>query len=176
MTMLFGLDGTIAPPQEAAKALAAVSPRLGMFLIPFVGGAYWAITEAWGPNDPRRERVRTGEISELDARDIVHSFRGAVSTDDAVSWVREHYGERNRSETPMQDAAAVVDDLVKTNQSIKAGALEEFIHRGAERHQSETPHARRVQAGDETAHPMVAGFTHVSPVKRKKKKKKAKAT
>lgn len=55
--------GAPQPPEDVVKALAQTfGPEIGMLAVEFPWGYQWAFTERWGEADPRRERVRNGEL------------------------------------------------------------------------------------------------------------------
>lgn len=155
--MLLTANGHLAPPQAAAQRLAQISPRLRMDLVPSVGGAYWAIKEAWPDRDPRRERIQRQEIPASAAFDIVTTFRATIPADDVVAWIDQHYGPRQATD-PVREAAAQTDATESRLAQHQAAKVDAAVARAEDQHKRTTAHQRRVLAGGETAHPMVAGF------------------
>lgn len=157
MTLLFTLEGSVAAPAEAVKELAAASPRLSMLLIATMGAPYWAVFERWREDDPRRARVRAGELLEEDARDMLRTFTSGVKADEVIAWVRANYGER-RVANPDSEATKIVQQAMVNNKKARKAQVESFVEESEQRHKDDTSHQRRLVAGDGTAHPMVAGF------------------
>lgn len=126
--------------------------------IEWMGGAhlaYYALKVRWRPEDPRRERVRQGEIPESAAFDLDQVFPKTYSPADIASYVRANWGDRAAMSS--SDAARVAEDAVRRQQGTQQANVEQFTHDSTERSARESGHAKRVRAGAESAHPMVSG-------------------
>lgn len=79
-------DRPFAPQanSEIAKRLQEIDPKLGFVYLP-IGAGCWAITEKWGDNDPRRGRIRSGEISPSKDFDVLGFAPDGVTADDALA-------------------------------------------------------------------------------------------
>jgi hypothetical protein len=86
-------QGGVAIPASAKMVrdrLREIDPRLGVVLIPnpeLQGKPWWAITEWWADNDPRRIRVRTSEIAPDEAFDILCFLPQDCSVEQAYGYV-----------------------------------------------------------------------------------------
>lgn len=70
------------PNPELIKVLKALDPNLGLVFL--IGPGLWAITEKWGPDDPRRQRIRSGLLPENSDYDILGFSEKEMSADDAL--------------------------------------------------------------------------------------------
>lgn len=78
-----GLDGRPQPPQDLLARLQQQDPRLGLFYTK----ASWAITEAWRPDDPRREWIQLGQMQPEMAFDICGYLPLTCSLDEAPAYI-----------------------------------------------------------------------------------------
>jgi len=157
--MLLDKDGTPAPPQAALAMLKTKSSRLGLKMFPSMAGAYFGVTEEWKWDDPRRVRIQQGEIPPGSDFDLIHSFPPDMRAEDCAAWVQERYGDRilDTAEAEAESLRRSIE-LDRRNIAKKEARLEAFEQQNERKVLDDTAHQRRVAAGIETAHPMVAGF------------------
>lgn len=156
---------TPLPPQEVINDLRAIDPRFGLRWVGLPTGGYFALTKAWEERDPRRERMRSGELPRGSAFDIEHMFPHDCPTGEMAAYVRARYGPRN-ADNAAEQARRVGDAQVAQNAKAVDVALEAFDALSEQKVKDDTDHQRRLVAGADTAHPMVHGF---GPSKRRKK-------
>lgn len=153
------------PPQEAVKRLRAIDERLTLKWMKNVGGDYWAILEAWRPDDPRWGAVRRGEVPDNMAFDC-----RAMLPPDCSPYEVEGFVER--SFRPVTDAAKQSAEKMakvqKFNRDVKAKHIEQFLEEQEYKTATTTKHEYEVQLGQATAHPMVHGVGEGSGKKRKR--------
>lgn len=119
--------GHPSPPEEIVRRL----PK-GV-IIEWVPGqqfgvAYFGIFTRWAPGDPRWERVRTGELPESKARDMVQMFPRECAVADMAAYIEHRWGERNRP----QNASAEADRLVAEQARLHEEAIRENTERAVE--------------------------------------------
>ncbi len=151
--------GPEVPPAALARlrevGLAQVPPvTYGMRYIFSVAGSYWAITQAWGDDDPRRASIQRGEIDPANAHDIVATLPGDCSPSEAGSFIERYF---RRSSDPKADAIKQVEATVRAEQAQQEKNLQAMILASNEEAMRMTAHDRRLLAGADAAHPMVPG-------------------
>lgn len=160
------------PSAVCLARLKVCDDRLGCVFVEGMIGGYWALTEKWRPRDPRRERIQSGEIPADKDFDIKHLFPRDLPMESIAAYVETHWGPRNSSRTPAEEAARQAE----AREKVKAAKHEEKMNTFDEEQEYKvihtTDHERRLLGGDttETAHPMVAGFGVVEKTGRGKKK------
>lgn len=134
------------PNRDIVRRLKQVDERLDLRYLPIAGGC-WAITEKWGENDPRRGRIRSGELSpgadfdvvgfadpELTAEDafavLVKGLRAKIADGGDYAKMLEDtiYFNQARTAAVKNEAKAFGDELIDANQEKIAGKV---ISRGA---------------------------------------------
>lgn len=128
--------------------------------IEWIGGAhiaYFGLKVRWRGEDPRRERVRSGEIPEAAAFDLDQVFPKDYSAADIASYVREHWGDR--AALSPRDAEQIAEAAVQRQQATQAQHIDRFTEASVAASKRESLYAKRVRAGAESAHPMVSGGT-----------------
>lgn len=146
-----------------------------MALVPSVGGAYWAIKEQWSERDPRRARIARQEIPPTADSDIITTFPATVRAEDVVAWIDRHYGSRTSVDST-KDAQRVTEATEQRLATTQAAKVERFTNEVVERGAKMTMRDRRLIAGAEAAHPMVAGFGEKPARGRKKAAPKTPST
>ena len=114
--VLFGADGTPQPPQDILRRLRAVDPRLGMKYTKHVPDTPWSITLSWHENDPRREAVRTQQMSEENAMDVIARLPMDCSVNDAAAFIT-----RRMAMWPREDVNALVSKMDSFTQAAEVG-------------------------------------------------------
>jgi len=146
------------PPTDVVRELAMVSPRLRIEWVPGAyGQSYFGLKERWRDGDARWQHVRSGAMPEENAFDLVSRFPREMPTSEMVSWVRNHYGERNIPDDPGAAADKLIEEAMKLRRLAEQRTVDEAVETGTRRILDESDHLRRVQAGVERAHPMVSG-------------------
>lgn len=157
------------PPQDAVKRLRAIDERLTLKWMKNVGGDYWAILEAWRPDDPRWGAVRRGEVPDNVAFDCRAMLPPDCSPYEVEGFVERHF-------RPVRDAgkeaASKMAAVQKFNRNVKAKHLEHFLDEQEVKTATTTKHDYEMQLGLATAHPMVAGIGD-GTLKAKKSRRKA---
>jgi hypothetical protein len=134
------------PNQDIVRRLRQVDERLGLRYLP-IGGGCWAITEKWGENDKRRERIRKGELApkadfdvvgfadpDLTAEDafavLVKGLRAKIADGGDYQKMLEDtmYFNKARTEAVKNEAMSFGEELLDANQEKIAGKV---ISRGA---------------------------------------------
>ena len=158
--MLANIFGTPEVPPAALARLReagrAQDPPVeyGMRFVPSPAGSYWAITQAWGADDPRREAIRLGHMTEDAAFGIVATLPGDCPPEEAGAFVLRFF---KKSADPKQDAIKAVQEAVAAEEAAQEANLKAFVLEQTEKSIRTTDHERRLMAGEETAHPMVPG-------------------
>jgi hypothetical protein len=134
------------PNPDIVRRLKQVDERLGLLYLP-IGAGCWAITEKWGENDPRRERIKQNEVPANMDFDVLGMADPEMSADDAfavlVKQLRARATEKgeyqkmldntiyyNKARTAeiKADARGFAHEMVDANQETLAGKA---ISRGA---------------------------------------------
>lgn len=150
--------GEPVPPQDVVDRLKKVSPRLGLRWVPgsaFGSSPYFGLTERWKDGDPRWERVRTGELAEARAYDLIQMFPLDCSVPEMAAYIEHRWGERNRSSNPSQDAERIVDEEAHKQGRAMEDTIGAFADESLERSARTSLREKRVRAGAEAAAPMV---------------------
>ena len=116
--VLLGADGRPQPPQDIAKRLRGIEPRLGLRFVP---GAYevWAITLEWPEHDPRRQGVKENRVDPDSTYDIVGWLPAGCALDEAPAFV-----SNSLRTFPRADVQSLVSRMERWNEE-KAGGREE---------------------------------------------------
>lgn len=149
-------EGTPIVPDWLQRDVYAATSGRGK--VEWIGGAfmaYYGLKVRWRGDDPRRERVRTGEVPEAAAFDLDQVFPRDCSLEDIASYVRNNWGDR--AAMSASDAAQYAESAVKRQQATQSAHIDRFTEDSTERSNHESLHAKRVRAGAESAHPMVSG-------------------
>lgn len=146
--LVTALNDPVAPP-IAQAALRAVDPR---FFLRWVNGvmSYWAICERWRDADPRRERIKQGELSPDHDWDVIGFLPLGCSAEEVEGYILREF---ERVTDPKKQAAEQVDAIEKANDANKAKIVEAFENEQAER--TTTKHELFMQAGLETANAQI---------------------
>jgi hypothetical protein len=125
--MILNFRGEPTPPSDIVARLAQVHPALALR---FVSGA-WAVTWTWAESDPRRERIRQGEIPEESAHDIVGYLPIGCSAEEAPAYI-----ERSFKQFPRDDIKQLLERLhhyntvelpLEQSEQTAAEAVEQFV-------------------------------------------------
>jgi hypothetical protein len=156
-------SGAKQAPVEAVQRLAAIDPRLSMRWVDGVL-SYWAITEQWLPNDPRREQIKKGELR----ADADFDIKGFLPTDCSPAEV-EGYIANNwvRVTDARKQAEDIVEGVKAENLKRQAEIHEAFADEQAEKGAKTTKHELEVQAGLATANAQIVVPAAVGKGKRK---------
>jgi hypothetical protein len=148
--LVTALNDPVAPPLAQA-ALRAVDPR---FHLRWVSGVmrYWAICEHWRDNDPRRERIKQGEITPDAAWDVIAFLPLGCSAEEVEGYVLREF---ERVSDPKKQAAEQVDAIEKANNANKAKIVDAFTEEQGEKGLRTTKHDLLMQAGLETANAQI---------------------
>lgn len=158
--------GTPVPPQDAVRRLKAVDDRLSLEWVPGAWGTQgFVLMRAWAPDDPRWQRVRSGELDPAGARDSIFRFPRDCPLEDISAYVENSYGDRAVLD-PVAEAERMVAEAQARLEKAREGAITKAVETGTQRIEDESDHARLVQAGVERAHPMVPGGFESSEPKR----------
>lgn len=168
---LLDARGIPLPSPSCLARVAAKDPRLGVKYIEGMLGGYWALTERWRETDPRRARIRSGEIPEHKDFDVKHLFNRDMPMESIAAYVEQNWGHRAVKD-PIKEAAQMIERDKKAKADAKAAKMENFDAEQEVKAKELTDHQRRLiaNAPHETAHPMVAGFGDANIVGRGKKK------
>lgn len=98
--------GVPLPPSHIVAALQAWEPALGLTY----HAVQWAFTWTWKENDPRRARVRSGELPEHEARDIIGYIPIDCSLEDVPS-----YAVQCLRQYPRDEVRKLVDSVHRYN-------------------------------------------------------------
>lgn len=152
-------DGDPVPPQSVVTRLAR---DYGDALrIEWVRGwkPYFGLKKQWSSEDPRWQRVNTGELSPESAFDLEAMFPVDRTGEQMNAYLDNHYGERNRLSEA--DAAKEAERMAVASVEGQRKQLDANVtktaHESNERSVRESPHEKRVRAGAEEAHPIVPG-------------------
>lgn len=161
--IISALDDPIAPPLAQA-ALHAVDPR---FFLKWITGVlrYWAICERWRENDPRRERIRTGELPPDKDWDAIGYLPLGCSVEEVEGYVLREFV---RVTDPKKQANDMVEQIKKENEDQQAKLKEAFTNEQGERGAKTTKHELLVQAGLETANAQIVVPAQIGKGKRNK--------
>lgn len=125
---------------------------------------YWAICERWRENDPRRERIKTGELSPADDWDVIGFLPLGCSAEEVEGYVLREF---TRVTDPKKQAAEQVDAIEKINKAHQNKLVDDFANEQAER--KTTKHELFVQAGLETANAQIVVPANIGNGKGKRK-------
>ena len=141
-------DQPFAPEASPAllKRLQEIDSRLGFKYLPIADGC-WAITEKWGPDDPRRSRIQSGDMPPNADFDVLGYAPTSATADDALDILLKRLRQRvadqpqyldllnkviannaNQIEQNTQTAKDFKDELVEANAEKLSGKI---IQRGA---------------------------------------------
>lgn len=153
------------PPEAAVRALAAIDPRLS---IRWVDGAlsYWAITQRWLDNDPRRERIKKSELPHDMDFDIVKFVPEDCSPYEMEGLIARTFVRVN---DPKKQATEAAESVEKANKDHQTKLQEAFVDEQGERGAKTTKHELEVQAGLATANAQVTVPVTVTGGKGKRK-------
>lgn len=130
MAILLNERGNPEPSPEIQRRLRGIHPRLSLRFMQSAP-SHWAVVLGWDENEPRRERIRSGEIPLTSAIDIIGYLPIDASVDEApgylgrmfrtypsenVQSIADHIANFNATE-PLRDAveAAAADVLDSAN-------------------------------------------------------------
>ena len=161
--IISALDDPIAPPLAQA-ALKAVDPR---FFLRWVNGVlkYWAICETWRDNDPRRERIRKGELASNADWDVIAYLPLGCSAEEVEGYILREFV---RVTDPKKQANDMVEQVKKENEDQQSKLKEAFVNEQGERGAKTTKHELLVQAGLETANAQIVVPAQIGKGKRSK--------
>lgn len=115
------------PDHDTLRSLKQIDERLGLRYLP-IGAGCWALTEKWGDDDPRRSRIRAGEMPPNMDFDILGFAPQDVRADDAVSLLTSLLRQKVKDKPEYQ---AMLDNCILQN-SVQAKAnlssTREFAH------------------------------------------------
>lgn len=135
--MIVNLRGEPEAPSDVVRRLRAIDSRLGLVFIAGDPGSYpdqWAITDAWGPNDPRWGKVQKGQLAGERAYDIIgflpqdcspaeaHSYvmrafkRWSGRKDECAKWLQklDDWNEKQEQRN-FQPTVALAEELIDAN-------------------------------------------------------------
>lgn len=161
--IISALDDPVPPPLAQA-ALKAVDPR---FFLRWVNGVlkYWAICERWRDNDPRRERIRTGELPSNADWDVIAYLPLGCSAEEVEGYILREFV---RVTDPKKQANEMVEQVKKENEDQQSKLKEAFVNEQGERGAKTTKHELLVQAGLETANAQIVVPAQIGKGKRSK--------
>lgn len=155
--VLVSAGGVPVPPQDAVRRLKAVDERLSL---EWSAGAWgtqgFVLFRAWGPDDKRWARVRSGELDPAGARDMVFKFPRDCPASSISAYVENSYGDRAVSD-PVAEAERIMREAQANYARLTEQAVDKTVEMGVQRIEDDSDHLRLVQAGAECAHPMVPG-------------------
>jgi hypothetical protein len=151
------------PPEEALKRLAAIDPRLSLR---WVDGAiaYWAITERWVSDDPRRERIKLGELPSNADWDVKAFLPPNCSPYEIEGYIAQRW---ERVTDPKKQADEAVENVKKENIKQQDALREAFADEQGEKGKRTTKHDIEVQAGMATANAQIIVPAQIGKEKRK---------
>lgn len=153
------------PPQEVVQELNARYPGIR---VEWLQGAWgmsgWALKKAWGSEDKRWERVRSGECDPDHAFDLLTRFPPETRSGDMLGWIDRNIAGSRRID-PAKEAERLVAQAAKLMAEAQALGVDQVVDQGTQRILDESDHLRHVRAGAERAHPMISGadFTEREP-------------
>ena len=113
----FADDRPFAPANDdVERRLRQIDPNLGIIHLP-IGRGCWALIERWGPDDPRRERIKVGELAPNKDFDVLGLAPEDIKADDAVDLLAKKLRQRV-TESPAHQA--LLDKVIAHNKAQKA--------------------------------------------------------
>lgn len=154
-------QGDPVPPPHVVETVAKRWPHLQIAWVrggPF-SPAYFGLKQRWRADDRRWERVRTGELPEHMAFDLLTTFPRDCTTDGMIGWIANHYGERAIPKDPRKEAERLIAEAQRLMASAEEQNIEDTILRHEGNMAEESSHTLRLKAqdGKETVHAMVYG-------------------
>lgn len=154
---LYDLRGIPLASPACLARVRKVDANLGVIYVEGVLGGYWALTERWRDRDPRRAHIQAGTIAADHDFDVKHIFPRTMPMESVAAHVENNWGHRAVPDAA-KTAAQLVDAAKKKKADDKEHKMDVFLDRQEQQVKDMSDHERRVIAGAEAAHPMVAGF------------------
>jgi len=149
--MLVTPQGAPIPSERSLKILREINPRLSLR---WVDGAvsYWAITERWRDDDPRRERIKQNEIPADMDWDIKNFLPRSCSPEEVEGFILRFYV---RVEDPEKQAREAIDQTARENKAARDKAMNGFLQEQEDQTIRTTKHQLEVQMGEATANAQI---------------------
>lgn len=128
ITLMSDLPFAPEPNREIVRRLKQVDERLDLRYLPIAGGC-WAITEKWGENDPRRSRIRSGEMPANADFDVVGFADPDLTEEDAFAVLVKSLKAKVADG---QDYAKMLNDTIFFNQARTAAVKNDAMGFGEE--------------------------------------------
>jgi hypothetical protein len=106
-------DRPFAPTanKEILRRLQEFDPNLGFRHLP-IGAGCWALTEKWGPDDPRRARIKSGELAPDKDFDVLGFAPEEATADDAVALLLNELRQKVKTQASYQ---GLLDKVIAHN-------------------------------------------------------------
>lgn len=115
------------PNRDVLRTLKAVDEKLDMRYLP-IGAGCWALTEKWGDNDPRRERIRRNEMPPNMDFDVLGFIGDEMGAEDALAVLTAQL--RQRADTKPEYQTMLTNCILQNAIQAKANVAgtREFAH------------------------------------------------
>lgn len=143
------------PPSEVVKRLP---PECRIKWVPggrFQGVAYFGIFQKWGPNDPRWQKVQSGEVPEDKAWDLAQMFPRECPPAEMAAYVEHRWGVRNIPKDPKAEADRLVAEAAVLYEKAREDNIDRAVENSNERSVRESNHDLHVRAGLSKPSPQV---------------------
>lgn len=111
-------EGIPQPPTDLLERIRRENPGVGLFYTK----AQWAITEGWKDDDPRRERIKTGEMQPQFAFDICGYLPITCSLDEAPAYIN-----RELTSWTAEQFKGIRDAVRHWNDVVQPAAQEDLV-------------------------------------------------
>lgn len=141
------------PPASVLRELQREDPRwflkFGQFPKP-----HWDVCERWNLGDPKRARIRAGEIPPDADYDVICYCPPDIRSDDVVGYVRSRLVRVVDAQKQAERELAAID---QANRDAKQRRLDGVRQELERQHANMTSHEANLLAGATDAHTMIQG-------------------
>jgi len=109
MSILLNERGNPEPSPDVQRRLRGIHPRLSLRFMQSAP-SHWGVTLGWGDDDPRKERVRTGQTPLDRAFDIIGYLPMNASVDEAPAYLSRMFREY-----PLDHVRSIADHITNFN-------------------------------------------------------------
>lgn len=144
-------NGIPVAPDHIQAILAEINPRL---TLRFIDGAvsYWTICERWQDNDPRRERIRNGEIDPKGDFDVRAFLPRGCSPEEVEGYIARNFV---RVTDPEKQAQEAIEQTTRQNKAVQDKLKDDFLQVQDDKAARTTSHELSVQLGRDTANAQI---------------------
>lgn len=147
--------GQPEPPSEVVKRLPPECKIQWVAAGMFQGVSYFGIFQKWGPNDPRWQKIQSGEIAPDKCWDLAQMFPRECPPAEMAAYVEHRWGVRNIPKDPRAEADRLVAQAQKLYAEAEAGNVDRVIDDSNERSAKTTMHQMELRAGAAAANAQV---------------------